>query len=495
MSRPFCCLAALLALAPATATADEVVAEDDDLDRERPALGIAPGTLQPGDTIRPDGAAAEVVTDGFELQFHGFLRIPARVGFEGGDLHAPPRVPDGAYTDWRFTNVQTGPWTELRFSYGNGRVAANVHIAAFDVTDASYASSQAQLGINESFLTLNYSDLFGPRGGVVWNVGAFSNRYGAAGRYSAGKYETYLFGATHVAGETATLFYDLSDDYTLLFEHGVGAKLQPTPFVPGLPPADFLPYPGDQPQGSTLVHHAHLGVAWNRMATVAAHYLTSWTDDADEPSEQDGHVTSVGVEVELVDSQFGDGYIGYGHLESETPQRLAGALEVLHTIAGWSICDVYFGAESECTGSVDTLLFQHTFSVSRFLWHPAPFWGQGPDVLVSAFGMFNRIDSDDPTFDAPRKRLKLGGEATYVPNRWLGMSLRYDLVQPDLDDANQSFQVITPRLIVTSQFASHEQVSLEYSHYIHGDGVINSYPFEDVPPDDGVFQITATMWW
>ena len=36
-------------------------------------------------------------------------------------------------------------------------------------------------------------------------VGGFTNRYGAAGRYDAGKYETYLFGRTHVAGATVNV--------------------------------------------------------------------------------------------------------------------------------------------------------------------------------------------------------------------------------------------------------------------------------------------------
>ena len=56
-------------------------------------------------------------------------------------------------------------------------------------------------------------------------VGGFTNRYGAAGRYDGGKYETYLFGRTHVAGWTTNISYDISDNFTLVFEHGFGAKL------------------------------------------------------------------------------------------------------------------------------------------------------------------------------------------------------------------------------------------------------------------------------
>lgn len=44
---------------------------------------------------------------------------------------------------------------------------------------------------------------------------------GAAGRYDAGKYDTYLFGRTHVAGETLTGFYHFNDTLTLTLEHGI----------------------------------------------------------------------------------------------------------------------------------------------------------------------------------------------------------------------------------------------------------------------------------
>ncbi len=46
--------------------------------------------------------------------------------------------------------------------------------------------------------------MFGEYGGLVWNVGTFQNRYGTAGKYDGGMYETYLFGRTHQTGETLT---------------------------------------------------------------------------------------------------------------------------------------------------------------------------------------------------------------------------------------------------------------------------------------------------
>jgi hypothetical protein len=456
--------------------------------------------------------------EGFRFGFHGFLRVPMRVGHGGTDstfsednddglkLHSPPQIPDAAYTDWRYTNNLTGPWTEMVLSYGNQRVSANVVIASYNITDAGYKDTLAQLGINESFLTLRAPTAFGARGGLVWNVGAFSNRYGTAGRYDAGKYDTYLFGATHAAGETLTASYKLTDSLTMVVEHGIGAKLDVTPFIDfgdfgsevlGEQLGRVLPYGGDVQQGSTLLHHAHVGVAWKSL-TAAAHYLTSWTSDARLDGEIDGRISVFGGEVKSIGTRFGDGYLGYSRVRSRNPLRVAGAIEVLHSFEGWSLRENFFGPSESATGNgdIDTILFQYTFSLATFLWHPQEFYGQDADLAFSVFGMFNRVTGADGTFPDDKMRLKAGADVTYwTPLPWLGAALRYDLVEPDLDNSDQSFHVISPKLILRTEFASHEEVYIQYSRYINGDDVAPGYPHEVLRPDDGVFAVTATMWW
>jgi hypothetical protein len=457
-------------------------------------LGIDPSRPR-GDSILKPSADTEA-TEGYTFRFHGFLRIPMRVGLSKGfdEAHSPPQIPDGAYTDWRYTNVAGGPWTELWLQYGNGTVTANVVLAAYDVSDASYRDLLSQLGIHQSFLTFRFPELFGDDGGLVWNVGAFSNRYGTAARYDAGKYDTYLFGATHVAGETVSAFYDVSPGVTLAIDHGVGAKLQVAPQVPGLE-APYLPYPGDVQQGSTLLHHAHLGVGLSGGVTAALHYLTEWTQDAKLVSEPDGRITNVGADVKVVDAKWGDAYLGASHIVSDDPLRVAGAFEVLHSFEGWNLRDNYFGPEATGSGTIDTVMFQYTFSLSRYLWAPKEFYGQGPDLILSGFGMFNHVASDDPGFSAPSDKLKLGAEVTYVPKSWLGLDLRYDAVQPDMADSTQSFHVLSPSLILRSRFASNEEVVIGYSHYVNGDGVAPGYPHEMLAPDKHLLRISAIMWW
>jgi hypothetical protein len=468
--------------------------------------GYAGGSLGGGNRPRGDSLLRPTEDSaGYKLGFHGFLRIPLRAGIGSGasfgpgvdpgrKLHSPAQIPDGSYTDWRYTNVSGGPWTELWLTYGNGKVAANVVLAAYDVSDASYRDLLSQLGINQSFISFDLPELFGKKGGLSWNVGAFSGRYGGAGQYDAGKYDTYLFGATHVAGETVSAFYALTDKLTLIADHGIGAKLQVAPQVPGLE-APYLPYPGDLQQGSTFLHHGHVGLIVGKELTIAAHVLTSWTDDARLSNEEDGRITNVGVDAKLVESRWGDGYLGVSRIKSDNPLRVAGAFEALHSFEGWNLRDNYFGETATGTGTIDTILAQHVFSLERWKRGALDFWGQGPDVVISAFGMYNRVRSDDPAFTGARAKLKLGGEVTWTPRSWIGGDLRYDLVRPDTSDSRQTFQVFSPSLILRTRFASNEQVMIGYSHYVNGDRVAPGYPHESLQPDTHLLRLSASMWW
>src|SRR5262249_43620997 len=159
-----------------------------------PSLGMSPSTPQVGDLIVPTSAPewSEKQTDELKLQFHGFFRAPMRLSIGRLDnpapmqsdtqVHSPPQVPNSNYTAWPFTNTVHGPWTELNFSYGNQRASATVIVAAYNLTDAGYRDLQAQLGINQAFLTLR-SPKLAKRTHLTWTVGAFSTRYRYGGQY------------------------------------------------------------------------------------------------------------------------------------------------------------------------------------------------------------------------------------------------------------------------------------------------------------------------
>ena len=488
-------------------------------DGERPGMGRK---VQPAEATTPveeseSAPAAEEEEDDeprYSFDFHGYMRIPAQVGIgkrtgdaagvEGGiKLHSPPHTPDFNYTDWTFTNNMGGPWTEMWFGYGDKTVHANVVLQAYDVSEASYKNLGAQLGISQSFVTLNFPTLLGDKGGLTATIGAFVGRYGMAGRYDAGAYDTYLFGATHAAGETLALSYRLSDRLQLDVEHGVGAKLDVAPFVDGLPDIPYLPYAGEEQQGSTFLHHAHASLTLDGKLTLGFHDMIAFTKDVETADQKDGSIHTFGVELKLWESQYGSGYLGWAHLISDNPLRVAGALETVHSFEGWMLKDNYFASneDSEVTGSgtVDTILFEYNFSLATLLWYPTEFYGQSNDLRFSVFGMYNRVASDDPAFTglqkAGKQKLKLGGSVTYNFKPWLGFQARYDLVQPNLDDNTYSFQVISPAIIFSSRFASNEQLILQYSHYINNDNVHGGYPYHQLDPDSDCVRIAAVMWW
>src|SRR5580692_3027289 len=273
-----------------------------------PSLGLNPDAPQVGGlvttTTDAPAAAEEPATGEWKFDVTGYFRAPLRfswgppttpdtlpgaTGNAGTQLRTPPLVPDANYIDWRYTNSMVGPWTELNFHYGNDRVKATVQIASYNITDSGYRRLESNLGINEAFLSMSWPEFVSENARLTLIAGAYTNRYGAAGRYDAGRYETYLFGRTHTAGETLTFDYDLND-WTIEAEEGFGGKLEPIPFY-GQPvsptstsPANeelpaWDPYPGPVPQESTFVAHAHLGAVFKKELILGAHFIYVFAND------------------------------------------------------------------------------------------------------------------------------------------------------------------------------------------------------------------------
>ena len=189
------------------------------------------------------------------------------------------------------------------------------------------------------------------------------------------------------------------------------------------------------------------------------------------------------------------GFMGYSRVSSRDNWRVANALEMLHSGAGWNLSNNYFGTLGSGTGNIDTFLFQHTFSTARFLWHPEPFWGQEKDLTFTPFLMTNHISSDDPDARGAANKLKAGAFVTYTPARWFGMGARFDTVNPDLADSSTSFQVLSPRIVFRSDYASNEQVIVQYNAYFYGDDVTPAWPDINDRPDRHLLSIQGVIWW
>jgi len=95
---------------------------------------------------------------------------------------------------------------------------------------------------------------------------------------------------------------------------------------------------------------------------------------------------------------------------------------------------------------------------------------------------------------------KLGGEVTYSLLPWLAVSGRYDRVVPDTQDPFFTFAVVSPRIILRTDWQATDQIVLQYSHWFDGAGTlirVGDPPMENANfvPDKDMISLSASMWW
>jgi len=507
--------------------------------------------------------------DGWKFEFHGYLRAPMFVGVGRRDnplpgqssttLHSPV-IPDSQYLSWQSTPHNKTDWAELYLSVGNSLARGTVSLQGYNFYQGSFSDSAKQLGISDGYVDLT-PDLGYENVRLSWRAGAFSNKYGSAGRYDAGEYDTYVFGRVHNAGEALHVDVDIDEGNALWFEHGVGVK---------------KPDPNQYNNARfTMLHHAHAGFNHGKDLQLSAHYLSSWTQEEDRDMSTDGtSVTRVPdgkMWVAGVDGRFELGAAGYlygaySHVGLKDALTVGRAIEVIHASGGGEfglgVVDNYLGLScvgpggvntpffkagqtcSKGNGSVDTLLAQYEFSLTNFLQQSSGggrFWGDGPDLTLKLYGMYNKVKSDVAANDGIHK-LKYGLDLAYAALPWLTAGVRFDRLQPNSRIPEQSFAILSPRLVFKSKFVTRETITLQYSRYFYnrracpsamsagaetGSPADNAYspgeeacvqpPSSPVPPDGfgstwqafasparaapttrpdlNVFKIEATMWW
>lgn len=500
-----------------------VVAMEGGADATTTAKAPAPPAVT---SISQRGADAPGAAD-WKLEYHGYLRAPMRLGIGKRDNPGPgqssttfhyPVVPDDQYLSWQSTAHNKKDWAEMFFSLGNSWAKGTLAIQGFNFTDAAWNDKDAQFGIGQGWVTLT-PDLGYEDFRLELKAGAFWARYGMAGKWDAGEYDTYLFGRTHVMGELLRIEYDLNDANTLWFEHGIGTK-RPDPST--FNNARF-----------TMLHHAHAGFKTGGFLEISAHYLHSWAQEEDrnfmpvnspdvpEPDPYnppnypssvmgvpDGKLWVAGLDARLELGALGYFYAGYSHIGAENAIVVGPAIEVLHSFGGGQyalgVTDNYFGPScrggadndttltqlknppiaaplsqqnattfpglcSRGTGSVDTVLAQYDFSLTNFLQQSSggqKFWGDGQDFRATLYGMFNKVKSDVALNDGITK-LKYGVDLQFAALPWLTVATRYDRLQPHSEFPEQSFSILSPRLVFKSRWLTREQISIQYSRYIY----------------------------
>jgi hypothetical protein len=463
------------------------------------------------------------------FDFHGYFRAPMRLGFgeraermEGQHertIHAPV-IPDDQYLGYQYTLHNPRDWAELYFSYGNKVATGTISIQGFNFTDAAWKENNAQFGIAQGFVTLT-PNLRNQHVRLLWKIGSFDNRYGGAGRYDAGELDTYIMGRTHAMGEAGEVQF-LIKDFTVSVEHGVGAT-RPDPRV--FNTARF-----------TLLHHGHLGFAYQDKIEVGAHYLQALAREEDRDGEMnvnppDGSMTVLGPDIRFDWGRIGYLYAGFSYIMARHAGVVGPSIEVIHSKGGgqftFGIVDNYLNGPTNTSGgngNIYSALGQFEHSVQRIL-KGKEFWGEGMDLKIKLYGMINKVDSDDPDADGLLK-IKYGADLIFSALKWFGLATRYDRVQPNNRIPEQSFSVFSPRLFFRTNWITREEISVQYSRYFYNERTCSAMgdpelcvqpPSASVPPegfgsttgnqdagnrgaptripDQDVFMIKATMWW
>jgi len=553
-------LVALLALTPRAWAEDAVPASVDDDAMPPPGylpghqqfnehigLGLSPHvpgqqTALPGG-IAPVSGAPVMPNSGGKFDFKGHLQLGGRAGLgkrhdpqdgqSSTTLHGDPVVPRGNV--FETTNVVPYVWSALEFSYSLPSVTATVSLGAWNFSESMGAAGAfnpaAQLWVNDAYLTYVPRQL-GPVK-LSFRVGVFPDRYGNLEQYSSGHYGTPIIGAIYGVGENLAAKVPLGQNLTLTLEHGIKTNLARPPGNVPTGPANNWQKPWE---GQTFVNHLHLGAEIAGVITPGLHYIAAFArdDQADQTSlgnlragyadytggppvlhpeldHADGSLRILGADLRINFRDFGYLGLAVSQTQAEHIRSVAGVVQVLNAGGGRDLMDRYFGRNNDQgRGKLLVAGAEYSVSLGTLLRRPDEFWGDGPDLKLTAFGMYAQIASDDPARDG-EKKYKLGGEATYSALSWVALAGRVDRVVPYLNapkvplyarQNDNSYSVLTARAVLRSDWQAREALTLQYSRFIYRENfhvvTLNSggqvSQVSDAP-DQHLLALFGTLWW
>ena len=490
--------------------------------RQATALGLSPYAPQqqpamPGALMPSFGAP--VAGKGWRFDFQGYLQAVMRASIGTRDhavpgqkqttLHGDPVVPGGSYGWFDHTLTVPTPWTQLNFLYGNDTVRATAIIGAWGVSGvdeaAGYRNIVSQVWFANAFLT--YTPDVSPVGLRI-NVGAYPDRYGAMAQWHEGAYGASLIGSVYGVGSTATVELPFQGGITMKAEAGIKGELDKPPR--GIVQGGTNEHARDE-EGSTLAAHAHLGATYKNV-TPMLHVIHSWSQDdrkdlPDNPFtdvneahlRKDGYLRIVGADVRADGGRFGYFYFGGQHTVGKDANSVSDLVKILNAGSGKEMNEHFWGFASQGNGTLTLLGGQYTLSLGRLLRYPMEFWGEGPDLTLSVFGIYGHATSEIPEFD-DQDMFKVGAEGVYSFSKYVASSLRIDYVTPNADDPGRSFAVFSPKLIARSSWVTRESLTLQYAYYALGENVrvegdnrlVN---ITSSNPDRHLVAMYGTIWW
>jgi hypothetical protein len=492
-----------------------------------PQVGALPGGLTPG-------FGAPMPLGQWTFRFNGFFtaslqgslnRRRSTTEGQGGPLfHTPPQTLD-EYASFVGTSTMPGNWVALNFAYGNPIVTANISINTWSPSDPStYYQIGSQYFINNAFLHFEIP-AFGELK-LRANVGYFYNYYGNLSQYGPGIYTQTIIGSPRGVGELVFAEYRLNPELTLLVEHGIigtrGGKV-PDNVVPTGGNANANPiFP------AAFVHHLHAGFQRTGDVTVRlqGHWLTNFSYDdrvqqahdnpvtrfVNEAAPRDGTINVLGIDTTLQHR-----YLGYlGVAGSYTRGDNASTLKGLQTFGGDSgqtLTERWLSSATAGTGKLFAAGINYTLSLGRLINAPEPFGGDRPDVVINAGFVVaytlvspqalpgtttpGVIPADVDLFNK-RLRYKFGADVLYTFKPWMAVGFRADRVAPNSKDSEETFYVISPRVVFKRSWYSHESISIIYGKWFYGPhshSEASAVVPSDWGLDDQLLALNVNLYW
>jgi hypothetical protein len=478
------------------------------------ATGNAPVAPPPATDVKPEGPL-----EGWRTEVHGYFRAPMALGISSrpnldqmnrtnpdgtaipdGPSHlqisyAPNRVMDWSYYSFAYTRLQEQDWAELTFHAKKKHVDAAVGWMGYWLSASGYRNADAAAVPGVAYLTLDTDfEVADVTPNLAFQMGAWWPGFG----YFE-KYDTFTLGRFRQIGEQLKLTVPLNPDLTTTLVEGFGTGRD----------GSYNPVTAQNSPlyaaktGIDLIAYGNLQVAYKKYADIGLHYNYEFTRDdrmqgsgsaTDGKSYTDAaaaHLSVVGGEANLRAPYAGHLWISPSYISVKNGWALAGqgGTEVMHAQGGLGVATNYLQwsndpPTSTGTGSMLNLGFLYENTLSNIL-GKAP--ESVPDLRLSVFGLLADASLDLPAGSKITlksiKQLKYGADVTVQALDWLGLMLRGDTVNYDLDRPGYIFSAVTARLAICSHFLSGESIYLQYSRYIYGDKMVlaGTWP----TPDNG----------
>jgi hypothetical protein len=426
----------------------------------------------------------------WETFLSGYFRAPMAIGIsnrahpaqanaptEAQYSYGPTRTVDSNYYSFAYTRLQEQDWVEL-FVHGKKKhVEAVVGWMGYWLSSVSFRNPDAAWVPGVAYLTLDTDfDAGSLKPNVALTAGAWWPKFG----YFE-KYDTFTLGQFRQLGEQVRLKVPVNQDLTVTLVQGFGTGRDGS-YNPQAPP------PYQSIVGLDLLHYEHVQVAYKELIDVGLHFNYQWTRDPHLHQQErtsrsysdarEAKFSTMGAEVNLKVPYAGRFWVSPSLTRIRNGWALGGTgTEVMHSIGGVGYATNYLAYDNEPTiangtGSSLNFGFLYENKLSEVLGKPGEV---RPEVTLNVFGLYIDAKNDLPhgsilTQDR-LKEMKYGADVTAQVTDWLGVMLRWDEVNMDLDNSGYVFSAISPRLTLSSHFLSGESIYLQYSHYRYGENM------------------------